>query len=116
MYNFAFITYFKLHFIELKYNFIIFSFSFFFLFLICSFSTDQILYLVIKPLLKITTLKYFIYTEITDIFFLNFYISLIISLVIYLPFLIIQIWFFLIKGLNKKENFKIFKLIILWQK
>ena len=114
MNNSTLITYFKLHFIELKYNFIIFSFSFLFIFLICSLYTDQIIYLFIKPLLNITELKYFIYTEITDIFFLNFYLAIFFSIFFFIPFLFIQIWFFLIKGFNKKENIKILKIFFIF--
>ena len=69
MKNTILITYFKLHFIELKYNFIIFCFSFLYIFFICSYFSDQIIYIFIKPLFIINKLKYFIYTDITEIFF-----------------------------------------------
>ncbi len=108
------ISYLKLHFLELKYNLIIFSFSFLFIFLNCSFFTDQLIYIFIKPLLNITHLKYFIYTEITDIFILNFYLSFFFSILISIPFILIQLWFFLLQGLNKKENIKILNFFFLF--
>jgi len=101
-------TYLRLHLIELKYNFFFFLISFIYLLIICSFFSDQLIFLYTKPLLKI--LKYFIYTDITEIFFLNFYISLLTSFLIYLPFLLFQIWFFFSKGLTKKENLNILKI------
>nr|YP_008475364.1 Sec-independent transporter protein [Achlya hypogyna]AGS55472.1 Sec-independent transporter protein [Achlya hypogyna] len=108
------ISYFKLHIIELKYNLIIFSFSFFFCFLICSFFTDQIIYIFIQPLLNLAKIKYFIYTEITDIFLLNFYLSIFVTSLIIIPFLFIQCWFFFLQGLNKIENLKILYFYIIF--
>lgn len=85
-FNNKIISYFKLHLLELKYNIFIILFSFLFLFFICSIYIDQVVYLFIKPLLKLTNIKYFIYTEITEFFFLNFYLSFLIPLNIYIPF------------------------------
>ena len=114
MKNINLITYFKLHFIELKFNLFLFFFSNIFIFLICSYYSDQIIYLFIKPLFILNKLKYFIYTEITEFFFLNFYLSILISIYIYIPFLFIQIWFFFFKGLIKNENKKILYFFILF--
>ena len=108
------ITYFTLHLLELKYNFFIFCISFFLVFFICSIYPDQIIYFFIKPLLKLIKIKYFIYTGITDIFFLNFYLSILISIYFLIFFFLIQFWFFLKQGLNKKENLKILKNIFIF--
>jgi Sec-independent protein secretion pathway component TatC len=108
------ITYLKLHIFELKYNFFFLIISFLYLFLICSFFSDQILYLFIKPLLKLTNLKYFIYTNIIEFFILHFNISIIISLYLIFPISLIQIWFLFSKGFTKKENLKIIKIFIIF--
>lgn len=102
-------TYLKLHFTELKYNIIILIFSYFFLFFICSLYSDQIIFLFIKPLFKLTNLKYFIYTDITEFFFINFFLSIFFSFYILIPFIFIQFWCFFSKGFLKKENIKIIK-------
>ena len=105
-------TYFKLHLIELKYNLIIFLFSFIHIYFFCSLYSDQVIFLFIKPLLNIVNLKYFIYTDVTEFFFLNFYISIILSIIILIPFTFLQFWFFLSKGFTKKENKKFLKFFI----
>jgi sec-independent protein translocase protein TatC len=102
-------TYLRLHLIELKYNIFFFLISFLYLLFICSYFSDQLIYLFTKPLLQLKILKYFIYTDITEIFFLNFYLSILISILIFFPFFILQLWFFFSKGLTKNENIKILK-------
>ena len=106
--------YFQLHLIELKYNIYLFFFSFFFLFLVCYYFSNQLIFLFIKPFILYDFFQYFIYTDITEIFILHLYISFIISFSILIPFLSIQFWFFFFPGLTKKENIKIFKFLLLF--
>ena len=59
-------------------------------------------------------LKYFIFTNITEMFFTNFLISFLISFFLSLQFFLLQIWFFLSKGLFKHENLKLIKFYSLY--
>ncbi len=102
-------NYLQLHFIELKYNFIIFLITFIYLFLVSYFFSNQLIFLFVKNLINYNVLKYFIFTNITDFFFTNIIISIFISTLISLQLLIIQIWFFLSTGLYKYENLKLIK-------
>ena len=98
------VTYLQLHFLELKYNFFIYLFLYIYLFLTCYYFSDQLIFLFIKILMKSNTLKYFIFTNITEIFLTNFLISFFISFYLSVYFLLLQLWFFISKGLYKFEN------------
>nr|AEP40980.1 SecY [Phytophthora bishii]AEP40981.1 SecY [Phytophthora bishii] len=106
------ITYLQLHLFELKYNFFIILITFFYLFLISYYFSDQLIYLLVNNLLHKNMLKYFIFTNITEIFITNIYISIYISIFLTIQLSILLIWFFLIKGLYKFENFLFIKFYI----
>ena len=57
-------TYLHLHLLELKYNFFIILFAFFYLFCISYYFSDQLIYLLVNNLLTKNMLKYFIFTNI----------------------------------------------------
>ena len=99
------ITYIHLHLFELKYNFFLFLLIFLYLFLITYYFSDQVIYLLVTNLLNKKMLKYLIFTNITEIFITNLFISFFISFFITIQLAIILIWVFLLKGLYKFENF-----------
>lgn len=98
------ITYLQLHLFELKYNFCIIFCSFIYLFIISYYFSDQLIYLLVTNLLNQNMLKYFIFTNITEIFITNIFIASFISLFITLQLSILLIWIFLSNGLYKFEN------------
>nr|YP_010508029.1 SecY [Phytophthora clandestina]AEP41142.1 SecY [Phytophthora clandestina]AFQ02376.1 SecY [Phytophthora clandestina]UXG56364.1 SecY [Phytophthora clandestina] len=108
------ITYLQLHLFELKYNFIILLITFFYLFLISYYFSDQLIYLLVNNLLNKNMLKYFIFTNITEIFITNFFIAISIAIFISTQLSILLIWFFLSKGLYKFENFYFIKFYIFY--
>nr|AEP40972.1 SecY [Phytophthora frigida] len=108
------ITYLQLHLFELKYNFFIILITFFYLFLISYYFSDQLIYLLVNNLLHKNMLKYFIFTNITEIFITNIAISIFISTFLTIQLSILLIWFFLIKGLYKFENLLFIKFYILF--
>nr|AEP41251.1 SecY [Phytophthora megakarya] len=108
------ITYLQLHLYELKYNFFIILITFLYLFIISYYFSDQLIYLLVNNLLNQNMLKYFIFTNITEIFITNIYISIFISTFISIQLSILLIWFFLSKGLYKFENFFFLKFYIIF--
>ena len=110
-------TYLQLHLYELKYNFIIILISFFYIFLISYYFSDQLIYLLVSNLINHDMLKYFICTNITEIFITNIFISIFIASFISTQLLILLSWFFISKGLYKFENFIFFKfysIFLIW--
>nr|AEP41302.1 SecY [Phytophthora pseudosyringae] len=107
-------TYLQLHLYELKYTFFIILITFFYLFLISYYFSDQLIYLLVNNLLTKNMLKYFIFTNITEILITNIFISIFISVFISIQLSILLIWFFLSKGLYKYENFFFFKFYIIF--
>nr|AFQ02459.1 SecY [Phytophthora taxon Pgchlamydo]AFQ02460.1 SecY [Phytophthora taxon Pgchlamydo]QPN54047.1 sec-independent transporter protein [Phytophthora chlamydospora] len=99
------ITYLQLHLFELKYNFFIILITFIYLLIISYYFSDQLIYLLVNNLLNKNMLKYFIFTNITEIFITNIFISIFISTFISIQLSILLFWFFLSKGLYKYENF-----------
>nr|AXU39041.1 SecY [Phytophthora taxon juncus] len=97
-------TYLQLHLFELKYNIFILLITFFYIFIISYYFSDQLIYLLVNTLLNKNMLKYFIFTNITEIFITNIFISVFISTFITIQLSILLIWFFLSKGLYKFEN------------
>nr|AEP41140.1 SecY [Phytophthora cf. citrophthora 1b FM-2011] len=108
------ITYLQLHLFELKYNFFILLITFFYLFIISYYFSDQLIYLLVNNLLNQNMLKYFIFTNITEILITNIFIAIFITTFLTIQLGILLIWFFLIKGLYKFENFIFFKFYILF--
>ena len=104
------ITYLQLHLFELKYNFFILLITFCYLFIISYYFSDQLIYLFVNNLLNKNMLKYLIFTNITEIFITNLFISIFISIFITIQITILLLWFFLKKGLYKFENYFFFKL------
>nr|AEP41287.1 SecY [Phytophthora honggalleglyana] len=98
-------TYLQLHLFELKYNFIIICITFLYLFIISYYFSDQLIYLLVNNLINKNMLKYLIFTNITEIFITNIFISTFISIFITIQLSIILIWVFLSTGLYKFENF-----------
>ena len=99
------INYLQLHLLELKYNFFILFITFFYLFIISYFFSDQLIFLLVNNLLNKNMLKYFIFTNITEIFITNIFIASFVSIFITIQSSILLIWFFISKGLYKFENF-----------
>nr|YP_010507734.1 SecY [Phytophthora botryosa]AEP40984.1 SecY [Phytophthora botryosa]AFQ02359.1 SecY [Phytophthora botryosa]AFQ02375.1 SecY [Phytophthora citrophthora]UXG55826.1 SecY [Phytophthora botryosa] len=108
------ITYLQLHLFELKYNFFILLITFFYLFIISYYFSDQLIYLLVNNLLNQNMLKYFIFTNITEILITNIFIAIFITTFLTIQLSILLIWFFLIKGLYKFENFIFLKFYILF--
>nr|YP_010117997.1 sec-independent transporter protein [Phytophthora captiosa]AEP41061.1 SecY [Phytophthora captiosa]AEP41062.1 SecY [Phytophthora captiosa]AFQ02364.1 SecY [Phytophthora captiosa]QPN54008.1 sec-independent transporter protein [Phytophthora captiosa] len=107
-------TYLQLHLFELKYNFFILFFTFFYLFIISYYFSDQLIYLLVNNLLNKNMLKYFIFTNITEIFITNIFIASFISIFITVQLSIVLIWLFVSTGLYKFENFIIIKFYFLF--
>ena len=106
-------TYLELHLLELKYNLFILSVGMFYLFTVSYYFSDQLIYLLVNNLLNKNMLKYFIFTNITEIFITNIFIAIFISVFLSLPLVLLLICFFLSKGLYKYENFFFLKFYIL---
>ena len=110
-------TYLQLHLYELKYNFIIILINFFYIFLIAYYFSDQLIYLLVSNLINHDMLKYFICTNITEIFITNIFISTFLASFISIQLIILLSWFFLSKGLYKFENFiflKFYFVFLMW--
>nr|AVN67202.1 SecY [Bremia sonchicola] len=110
-------TYLQLHLYELKYNIITVLVNFFYILLIAYYFSDQLIYLLVNNLIKHDMLKYFICTNITEIFITNIFISIFISSFISIQLIILLSWFFLFKGLYKFENLiflKFYLFFIIW--
>ena len=102
----------QIHLQEFKHHLIIFLLTFIYLFFICYYFSDQLIFLFSKKLVQSSLLKYFIFTNITEIIQTNIFIALIISLFISLQLLLIQFWLFISNGLFKYENLNIIKFYI----
>nr|YP_010394483.1 sec-independent transporter protein [Phytophthora pinifolia]AEP41294.1 SecY [Phytophthora pinifolia]DAZ88530.1 TPA_asm: sec-independent transporter protein [Phytophthora pinifolia] len=108
------ITYLQLHLFELKYNFFIILITFLYLLLISYYFADQLIYLFVNNLLNKNMLKYFIFTNITEIFITNIFISIFISTFISIQLSLLLFWFFLSKGLYQYENLIFLKFYFLF--
>jgi Sec-independent protein secretion pathway component TatC len=107
-------TYLQLHLFELKYNFFILLITFFYLFIVSYYFSNQLIYLFINILINKDLLKYFIFTNITEIFITNIFISFFVSFFLIFQLSMIQSWFFFSLGLFKYENFKIVKIYLIF--
>jgi len=104
-------TFFFIHLKELRFHFFLYLITFILTFITCYFFINEILYILIKPLLSIKDINYFIFTNVTEILIIKIIITTYITFYFLIPFLLLQIWFFLKKGLYKSENMKLKKLI-----
>lgn len=114
MKNHKITTYLQLHLFELKYNFFILLIALLYLFTVSYYFSNQLIYLLINILINKDLLKYFIFTNITEIFITNVFISFFISFFIIFQISLIQAWIFFSSGLFKHENFKIIKIYIIF--
>jgi Sec-independent protein secretion pathway component TatC len=114
MYNTKIKNHLQLHLFELKYNFIVFFITFFYLFFVSYYFSNQLIYLFINILTHNNILKYFIFTNITELFITNIIISIFISSFLSIQLIIIQFWIFLSTGLFKFENLKFIKFYLLF--
>lgn len=100
---------------EIKYRFYYCIFSYFFNFIISFYYIKEALFISVKPLLNInknSEFSYFIFTDMVDVLFVYIKISFIISIVCVIPFIFIQVWFFLLGGLFNYEKFFLFFILI----
>ena len=109
-----FVDYFK----ELKLRFIYILISFIFnCFLFFNFS-QELLFILIKPLLAINsdkTFNYFIFTHMSDVLLVYIKIAFFFAIFCMIPVIFLQCLFFLIDGLyNYEKNFFIFVFVILF--
>ena len=88
----------------------------FFTFISCYLYINQIIYIIVNYLLYNMNSHRLIFTKITEVFYTYLKISLTFSLLICFPFIILQIWLFIIPGLYKTEKlfFNFFLIIILF--
>lgn len=105
-------TYFLKHVKDLQFQIVLFCFL---LITLCSLSfiySDQWIYILIKPLLLLQDYKYFIVTDLIELFYLKLYLSMTLSFYIALLCILFQSWFFCAPGLYKSENKIIFMLLV----
>lgn len=107
-------NYFQLHFTELTFLMACSFFNFLFIFYICFLYSNQLIFLFFIILIKLNLLKYLIFTHVTEIFVTKIYICFVISFFVTLNIIIIQIWFFLCKGLYKHENIQLIKKYVIF--
>ena len=104
------------YFNELKYR-VLYSIFFFILILLVSLNFGKVLIKVLAiPLLKMNyqnlNFTYFIFTDMSELFFLYLELSVIISLLLLIPFLFLHLWLFLIPGLYNYEKSFLFFIFI----
>lgn len=102
----------QIHLYELKINILITCLSFLLFFLTSYCFFNQLIYLLIKIFINKYILKYFIFTNITEMFSTNILISIYVSSFFIMPLLFFQYWLFILKGCFQSENFIIFKIYI----
>ena len=91
---------------ELKYRFLYILISFFFNFIVLFFFAKDVLFILIKPLLLVNNnFNYFIFTNMSDVLLIYLKIVFFISLILSIPVVLIQIWFFLVEGLYRYEKY-----------
>ena len=104
--------YYQLHFSELKFYLFLSSLCFLFNFGIIFLFINECIYFFLYFFLELEKMNYFIFTEITEVFFFQIYFSFFLSLLFTTPFLILQFWRFFSPGCYKYENKKILFLVI----
>ena len=90
---------------ELQYRFYYIILSIILTFICSYFYINQIIFVITKYLLYSMNSQRFIFTKITEVFYTYIQFSLITSLFICLPFILINLWLFFIPGLYKSERF-----------
>ena len=102
------------HSLELKMRLMYTLLCIFITFCTSYFYSEQLCMLLASPLIKLSTGStniHFIYTNLTEAFFSYLKISFFISLLFVFPFILFQIWMFLVPGLYYNEKKKILFLI-----
>ena len=102
---------------EVKYRIFYCILSFFFNFLVWFFFAKELLFVIVKPLLQInktSTFSYFIFTNMTDVLSVYIKIAFILGIVITVPVIFFQLWFFLVQGLYNYEKNYLFIFIIIF--
>jgi len=107
-------TFFNIHFTELKFHFNCFFTLYCLFFIILYTYNEQVLFLLIEPLIIIKMSNYFIFTNINELILLKITMSNCISLFLIFHIFILQFWIFNIPGLRKLENFSFFKFLIIY--
>ena len=106
------------HLRELKFRLLYVLISFILTLIILYIFSFEIIYISVKPLLGILDISRegntLIYTDITEVFFSFFKMTFIISFLISLPFLIYQIYFFILPGIYEYERNYTFTSLILY--
>ena len=105
-------NYFELHLFELRYSLFYLFFTFFYLFFVTYYFSNEVIYLLINILMEKNFYKYFIFSTITELYYTNIFISIVISFLITCKCFLFECWFFLMGGLYKYENLIILKLYI----
>ena len=105
-------SYYQLHFMEFKFHIFLCCFSFFFTFLINYFFIYQCFFFITKCFFFFEKMNYFIFSNITELFWMKIYISLIFSFFFQLPFWFFQFFLFFSSGLYKKENILLLSILI----
>lgn len=104
------------HLTELRIRVLYCIFSIFLTFISCYYYSEQIFYLLAKPLMdevqntgELSDLgkRYFIYTDVTEAFITYIKVSLFTSVYICFPVIMYQMWIFLVPGLYKYERKKL---------
>lgn len=90
---------------ELKLRFYYIIFSIFSTFITCYIYIDQIMYVLTHYLLYNMSSHRFIFTKLTEVFYTYIQFSLISSLLICFPFILINLWLFIVPGLYRHEKF-----------
>jgi len=80
--------------------------------IIAFYNFDTIITILIRPLIEIAPKKNFIFTGITDMFFLSVNISMITGFAISIPYILWQVYAFLKPGLHEKEKMFIIPFLI----
>lgn len=107
------VNYFLLYIAELKVFFLSFILVFIYHFLISYYYIDTLLFILISPIIKLNISKYFIITNLIELYYIQFGISFWIAFltIIYLIFFLFI--FFISSGLYYFENQYIFKYLII---
>ncbi len=115
-FNYKYNTIFNYYLFELKLRLNYLIFSLFITFFVCYFYCFEIIYIFTKPFLWY--IKYFIFTDLTEVFYTSIEISLFFSFYLIIPLFLYQFWCFFIpsrfESERKKLNFLLFGIFILF--
>lgn len=89
---------------ELKYKFMYSLLSILMTIITCYIYINQLIYVFSSTLLHYMNSHRFIFTQLTEVFFTYFKFSIIIGILISIPFILINFWLFLLPGLYKYEK------------